>query len=271
MSALLRAALLARRRRPGARGRGASCPRRGDGYEFAELRAYVAGDDPRRIDWAATARADALQTRVLFEDHALTLAACVDGSASMRVGRARAAYDVACDAARFWYDAAIDDDRCARIGHDRIVQSPHLRGRAAASFCALHREDAGAPRDALDLALAALPRDASLLIVSDFHEIDAIESALRACAARFDATALLVRDPWRAGLPLRGFVALRDAESGRVARAFIGRKERERYIAAVADRETRVFSRLESCGARAGFLDEEEDVEAAVLKAFGIG
>jgi len=266
----LRSALLTRRRRPGARGAGASCPRRADGYEFAELRAYVAGDDPRRIDWAATARADALQTRVLFEEHALTLAACVDGSACMHVGRTRTAYDVACEAAQVWYGAASDDDRCARIGGDRIVSSPHLRGRSAAAFCALHREDAQAPREALELALAALPRDASLLIVSDFRAIDAIEPMLRACAARFDATALLVRDPWRAGLPLGGFVAFRDAASGRVARAFIGRKERERYIAAVAAREAQALARLEGCGLRAGFL-EEEDVERDMLRAFGIG
>jgi uncharacterized protein (DUF58 family) len=266
----LRSALLTRRRKPGARGLGASCPRRADGYEFAELRAYVAGDDPRRIDWAATARADALQTRVLFEDHALTLAACIDGSASMRVGRVRSVYDVACEAAEIWYGAAIDDDRCARVGGERIIASPHLRGPSAAAFCALHREDAQAPRESLELALAALPRDASLLIVSDFHEIDAIEPMLRACAARFDATALLVRDPWRAGLPLGGFVALRDARSGRIARAFVGRKERERYIAAVAARETQALARLESWGLRAGFL-EEEDIERDMLRAFGIG
>jgi uncharacterized protein (DUF58 family) len=267
---MLRSALLARRRRPGARGAGAPSPRRGDRYEFAEVRAYVPGDDPRRIDWAATARTDALQTRVLFEDHALTLAACVDASPSMRVGRTRAAYDVACEAAEFWYGAAIEDDRCVRIGDGNVVRSRSLRGRAAAAFCSLHREDAARLREGLELALAALPRDASLLIVSDFYEIDALESSLRACTARFDATALLVRDPWRAELPLSGFVALQDAESGRVARAFVGRKERERYVAAVAERETRTLARLEACGARAGFL-EEDDVERAMLRAFGIG
>ena len=48
---------------------------RGDGYEFVELRAYVPGDDVRRIDWAATARSGDLQTRVVLEDVALTLAA----------------------------------------------------------------------------------------------------------------------------------------------------------------------------------------------------
>lgn len=270
MTAHLRSALLARRRWPGVRGPGVFSPRRGDGYEFAELRAYVPGDDPRRIDWAATARTDALQTRVLFEDHALTLAACVDGSPSMHVGRVRSMYDIACEAADVWYAAASGEDRCARVGEGRIVRSRQLRGRSAAAFCALHRDDPPRLREALELALAALPRDASLLIVSDFFEIEALEPALRACAARFDVTALLVRDPWRAGLPLGGFVCLHDAESGKGTRVFIGRKERERYVAAISHREKQTISKLERCGARGGFL-EEENVERDLLRAFGMG
>ena len=75
----LRAALL-RGRRANVRGGGVASPRRSDGYEFAELRGYVEGDDPRRIDWAATARAGALQTRVVLEDVALVLAAAIDAS-----------------------------------------------------------------------------------------------------------------------------------------------------------------------------------------------
>jgi len=114
-AARLREAMLTGRRRPGVRGAGAPVKRRSDGYEFAELRGYVPGDDPRRIDWAATARAGALQTRVVFEDHALTIAAALDASGSMFVGRNESNYDLACAAADLWYGAAIDDDRCARV------------------------------------------------------------------------------------------------------------------------------------------------------------
>ena len=108
--------------------------RRSDGYEFAELRGYVAGDDPRRIDWAATARAGALQTRVVFEDHALTLAAVLDASASMFVGRTRSNYELAAEVAASWFGAAIDDDRCARVEDGK----PDLRPGFA-------RPDRGAP------------------------------------------------------------------------------------------------------------------------------
>ena len=262
--------MLTGRRRPGVRGSGAPVKRRSDGYEFAELRAYVPGDDPRRIDWAATARAGDLQTRVVFEDHALTLAAALDASGSMFVGRERANYSIALDAAEAWYAAAIDDDRCARVATEGLIFARDLPGRAAARLCAERRESPGGSFAAtLGIALAALPRASHLLLVSDFFELDALEPLLRACAARFELTALLACDPWREGFPLGGFVRLRDAESGVLRRVFVGRAERTRYRAAVAARETRVIERLLQCGARASAL-VRGDAERALFEAFGI-
>ncbi|MBC5800924.1 MAG: DUF58 domain-containing protein [Candidatus Eremiobacteraeota bacterium] len=265
----LRAALLAGRR-ANVRGYGIVAPRRGDGYEFAELRAYMDGDDPRRIDWAATARAGALQTRVMLEDATLVLAAVVDGSASMHVGRTTSNYDAGCTAARMWYDAAIDDDRCARIGFGAHM-FPAVRGRAAAAACAAIRDPIGTvPGDALHLALAALPRGARLLLISDFYDLTNLGDELRACANRFDLTALLAADPWRAGLPLRGFVRLRDAESSRVERLYVGAAARARYRAAVAAREKMVLTALRDVGARTAVLDAAAP-EAAFAAAFGLG
>jgi len=263
--------MLTGRKRPGVRGTGAPVKRRSDGYEFAELRAYVSGDDPRRIDWAATARAGALQTRVVFEDHALTLATALDASGSMFVGRKASNYALATEAATFWYDAAIDDDRCARVTHDGLIYARDLRGRAAARLCLEQRETPGGSfAQTLEIALAALPREAHLLVVSDFFDFDALEPLLRACAARFDLTALVVADPWREGLPLGGFVRLRDAETGKQGRYFIGPPERARYVEAVALRERRTLGALLRMGIRAATLGAAGRVENTLFDAFGI-
>lgn len=265
----LREALLAGRRRPGVRGAGAPVKRRSDGFEFAELREYVDGDDPRRIDWAATARAGGLQTRVVFEDHALTLAAVLDGSGSMLVGRRESNAARALAAAEFWYGAAIDADRCARATSAGLV-FPRTRGRNAARHCAEERDPEGASlAGALDVALAALPRDAHVLVVSDFFELETLELRLHACAARFNTIALVVADPWRRALPLGGFVRLRDAETGRVARIYVGARERARYLTASAQRERRVLDRLLSAGIAAAVLDEA-GAPAALFEALGI-
>jgi uncharacterized protein (DUF58 family) len=263
----LREALLAGRR-DGLRGQGAPGLRRSDGFEFAELREYVDGDDPRRIDWAATARAGALQTRVFLEERTLLLATALDASGSMRVGRARSNYELAAEAATVWYSAAADDDRCARIGAEALVLRG-IPGRSGARACAAGRDAPGQPFEAtLRLALATLPRGTRLLIASDFYELDAVEGFVRACARRFDVTALLVRDPWHAGLPLGGFVRLRDAESGRAVRVFVDRAARARFVRAVAVREAELLERLRRAGVRPGPLDADEGPEAAFARIF---
>ncbi len=133
----IRDALLRARRRPRHLGAGSPTIYRGDGYEFVELRAYVPGDDVRRIDWAATARSGDLQTRVVLEDVALTLAGVVDASPSMRVGRKRPLLDAAREALESWFGAASGEDRCIRVEADAVTP-PALQRRArhAVAQCA---------------------------------------------------------------------------------------------------------------------------------------
>lgn len=265
----LRAALLAARR-TGIRGAGAYAARRGDGLEFSELREYVEGDDPRRIDWAATARAGNLQTRVMLEDRALSLAVVIDATDSMRVGRTVSNLDLANQAARLWFGVAVDDDRCARPG-TRALALRDVRGRAAAAVCSAEREPRGTQLDdVLKLALATLPRGTRLLAIGDFIEVERLIPTIRAAAARFDLTALVARDPWHAGLPLGGFVRLRDAENGRVGSAYVTRGARERFAAAVAERERVTLDLLRRAGARAGVLDEHLGAQHALARTLAL-
>jgi uncharacterized protein (DUF58 family) len=52
--------------------------RQGMGTEFAELRDYATGDDPRLIDWKATARRDRILVRVLEPEQEQTLIVLLD-------------------------------------------------------------------------------------------------------------------------------------------------------------------------------------------------
>lgn len=57
--------------------------RLGMGTEFAELREYSVGDDPRLIDWKATARRSRLLLRVLEPEHEQTLIILLDSGRLM--------------------------------------------------------------------------------------------------------------------------------------------------------------------------------------------
>jgi len=235
--------------------------RPGGGFAFSQLRAYVEGDDPRRIDHAATARAGALQTRVYLEETALVFGAIVDESASMRVGRRRSLADAAAEALRAWFGAMDGDDRAARVVDARVVTDR----RAAPLASARAPFDASA---AVRIALRAVPRGASVLAILDGFDVPDDELLVRA-ALRFDATVLLARDPWRDDLPLRGFVTLRDAETARTRRLFVGERARRRYAAASHAREAALLERFRRAGWRAGPL-LEADGGASLRRAFGL-
>ncbi len=268
MSTAIRNALLTGRRRPIVRGGSRPYPRRGDGFEIAELRGYVEGDDPRRIDWAATARAGGLQVRVLLEEHALCFAAIIDDSASLNVGKTRTLRTSAYEALDAWADALAREDRAARILSDS-VDAPHLFGARAAGRLRERREIAAFDlNSALNLARAALPRDSALLVVSDFYAKIDLE-LVREIGAYVDATALIAHDPWAEGMPLRGFVSLRDAESGQCRSIFLGPGSRRRFHDAVERREGELAQMFASCGWRAALLDEV-DGAASLHAAFGI-
>jgi uncharacterized protein (DUF58 family) len=263
----IRDALLRARRRPRHLGAGSPTIYRGDGYEFVELRAYVPGDDVRRIDWAATARSGDLQTRVVLEDVALTLAAIVDASPSMHVGRGRPLRDAAQEALQSWFGAACGEDRCIRIDSDQVTP-PALQRGAHRALAALPAPAAFDLKRALGTARGALPRGTALLAISDWYDLDTtLDRDLAELGARFDCTALVARDPWYDGLPLSGIVRLRGAEGGRV-RAWVGARERALYRDAVAVRETALLSRFARSNWRTGILREENGAES-LATAFG--
>lgn len=253
----LRQALLAGRRRPKNAAAGSPLQYRGDGYEFVELREYVAGDDVRRIDWAASARSGGLQTRVVLEDVALTLAAIADTSASMQSGRVRPLLQSAREAIETWYGAAESGDRTRRVYASDVVPA------------AAERPESFSLAGAFDVAAAVLPRGTALLVVSDFFDLPAGEDLLLLLGRRFDCTALLAGDPWRDGLPLGGFVRVRDAETRAAASLFIGKRQREAYLGAVRERERLVLERLHDANWRTGVIGED-DGRGALLRAFGL-
>jgi uncharacterized protein (DUF58 family) len=261
----LRAAIVRGARRTTAGGDVPRGTRPGDGFAFDRLRGYVDGDDPRHIDWSATARIGALQTRVYREETILVLGALVDASASMDLGRTRPLRSAADDALRAWFGAARPADRARRIVDERLVgdRRAAVDARARAPFDL---------RRSLELALRALPAGASFLLVTDGLDLGpdrADDDLLARAGRRFDATVLLAPDPWIDGLPLRGFVRMRDAESGRTRRLFVGARTRARYLRASRERDAQLRERFRCARWRVGTLDEA-DGAVSLERTFGV-
>lgn len=99
-------------------------PRRGDGLDFDSLRDYLPGDDPRRVDWRATARRGRLVVRQLQHERNHTVLIAVDTSRLMAGDvDGRSKLDHAVDAGLALAYAALQaGDRVGLVAFDRELR-----------------------------------------------------------------------------------------------------------------------------------------------------
>lgn len=209
---------------------------RGAGVEFADVREYVEGDEPRRIDWAVTARMGRPFVKRFVEERELTVLFALDTAPSLDAGFG--AWSPRQAAARFCallgLAAIANQDRvglCAGgAGALRFV--PPKKGAAhvlrVVRDALLLRPSAPLALGALAGAVAArLRRRTIVFLLSDFLEFAAGPARAAACAdellrvaRRHDLIAVWLQpaewtDPparrWRAMLPGGGQERLVDA------------------------------------------------------------
>jgi uncharacterized protein (DUF58 family) len=109
--------------------------RRGEGRSFAGLREYVPGDDPRTIDWKATARHQRTMAREFTIERSQSVIALVDcGRAMTQMAGEFQRIEHVLSAAMLLTDvAAVSGDQVGALAFDEIVRAyvPAQRGRAA--------------------------------------------------------------------------------------------------------------------------------------------
>src|SRR5206468_6628054 len=110
-------------------------PRRGEGRTFASLRDYVVGDDPRHIDWKASARRNRPITREYTIEQSQTVYLLVDAGRSMtQLAGEFSRFEYALSSALVLADvASTAGDRVGAMVFDDQLRAlvPAQRGRAA--------------------------------------------------------------------------------------------------------------------------------------------
>jgi uncharacterized protein (DUF58 family) len=196
---------------------------KGRGMEFAEVREYQPGDDPRTIDWNVTARMGSLYIKKFVEERDLTLLLVVDVSGSQAFGsRFLLKRDYAAElAAVLAFSAVHNHDRVgAVLFSDRIEgYVPPGRGRDHAlrivrDLLALEPRGRGTDiAGALRFAQRVMKRRGIVATISDFQG-DGYERSLGVLRRRHDVIALQLADPREREFPDTGLVALIDPETG---------------------------------------------------------
>lgn len=231
------------RLRAGAGERGRSRRRPGGTHHFLGHRPYVAGDDPRQIDWSAFARTDHLVVKVFGREEEETVDLLVDATASMGTGSPPTKAEAVRRLAAALGFVALCSGHRLRLAP--VGEGPtRLRGPFAGveSTGAFLREFAllGAPvgRDAaagLRGYLAKVRRPGAVALFSDGLEEPALGEAIaRLGGAAAEATWFHVLSPEDLRGELDGSVVLTDAEDGATLELVIGPAERRAYRREVA-------------------------------------
>ena len=212
---------------------------RGRGMEFDEVRAYVAGDDVRAIDWNVTARTGSPHIKRFVEERELTVMLVVDVSASNRFGSGpRFKSDLIAElSALLSFSASRSSDKVGLMLFSDKVETyvPPRKGRRHALRILRELIAFDQPRAQTNIGAAleylgrVLRRKAVVFLISDFQD-RGYEKALRLCRRRHDLISVTVGDPREEELPSSGLLELVDPESGQTLQVDAGSKSfRERF------------------------------------------
>ena len=225
---------------------------RGQGMEFAEVRAYEPGDDFRAIDWNVSARLASPYVKTFTEERELTLMLVVDQSGSTRFGEPVSKGALAIEVgAVLALAAAHHNDRVgALLFADEVerVIPPAKRRRHALGVSrdlvafapAGRRTNLGA---SLSYASRLLRHRAIVAVLSDFLA-EGWEKPLRRLAARHEVVAIVIEDPRELELPESGWIEMADAETGRRVLVDTGSREVRERVRALAERRRAERARL---------------------------
>lgn len=223
----------------------------GRGLDFAELRPYQPGDDPRTLDWRHTARRGRPFTKLFHEERERPVLLLVDLGPSMHFGT-RGVFkcvQAARAAALLGWSACDGGDRVGgivRTPHG-LARLPTRRGEAGAltllhALCAPPPASPAAPRltDALRALVSMQHRGCEVIVISDFLTLDHdVERAMQPLRGAGSVTLLRIADPLEQAPPPAGLYPV--MESAGVSWLDLRAPgTREAYRAACKAREARL-------------------------------
>ncbi|KPK01561.1 MAG: hypothetical protein AMS20_13410 [Gemmatimonas sp. SG8_28] len=228
---------------------------RGQGMEFAEVRAYESGDDYRAIDWNVSARMGSPFVKTFVEERELTVLLVVDRSGSEEFGDPSTKAELGAEvAAVLALAAARQNDRVGALVFSGAVDHvvPPRKGRLHA-LRIIRDLLAFSPRDrrtnvagALAYAGQLLHHRSIVVVLSDFRAVG-WEEPLARLARKHEVVAITVDDPREAELPAAGWLELRDAETGESVLVNSDRSDVRLAVAMAAEAErlarARAFTR----------------------------
>jgi uncharacterized protein (DUF58 family) len=218
----------------------------GEGYDFIELREYMAGDDIRHIDWNITAKMQKPFIKIFREERELNVVIASVLNGSVHFGSKRFKQDVIAEiVAQLSYSTLKNGDLLSSyIFTDRMVsfhkpsKKLHQVQKSVGEildFDALHQKSNF--KNLADTLYKRLKRKSLVLVIGDFFEIP----DFRLLAKKHEVVAIIVRDRFEEKPPNMGFSSLVDPESGAVLEGDFNSSSIQAYTKKVQEHDRALY------------------------------
>jgi len=236
----------------------------GEGFEFAELREYIYGDDVRKIDWKTTAKLGKPYVKVYREERELNVVISTMLNGSTYFGTVRQKSDYMAEiVAILGFSAVRNSDLFSYLNFaDRLYHhskpskklfAVNRETEYAADFNPLGKK--GDFKGWTDTLYNRVKKKSLLFLISDFvGDID-----LRLLAKKHDVFAVMVRDRFEEDPSELGYLRLVDTENGNSYEGDINSATIHTYQKALKENDQKLYKQFREHGIRHVKLFTDED------------
>ena len=199
---------------------------RGSGFEFNQIRDYMMGDDVRFIDWRASARADKMLVKEYIEERNRTVMILLDMSRSMNFTSQETDKEYMSKqiAAVLALVAGYSKDRVGLILYTDHVEAviPPGSGHSHVHLL-LEKIFSLKPQGvktnisaAFDKLIQIKKRNVAVFVITDGID-ENMGTVLKKASFRYEIVLIRSGDPMERHIPFRGFLPVKDIETGQEA------------------------------------------------------
>ena len=244
----------------------------GEGFEFAELREYIYGDDVRKIDWKTTAKLGKPFVKVYKEERELNVFVVSMLAGSMYFGTVKQKSDVLAEVVgTLGFSAVKNADLFSHmIFADKLYElakpskklfSVHKAVEEIVDFDPLGKE--GDFKALVQTLNTRLKKKALLFIISDFvGDID-----LKLLSKKHDVFAVMVRDRFEEDPSELGYLRLIDMETKQSFEGNIDSGTLKSYKKALHDNDEKLYKQFKKQGIRFTKIYTHEDASLKLMKS----
>ncbi|EIF51070.1 DUF58 domain-containing protein [Sulfurovum sp. AR] len=243
----------------------------GEGFEFAELREYVYGDDVRKIDWKTTAKLGKPFVKIYKEERELNVVVVSMLGGSVYFGTVKQKSDIIAEVvATLGFSAVKNSDL---FSHMIFADQLYEASKASKKLFSVHKavEDVfafdpiGKEGDFSALVETLhnrLKKKSLLFIVSDFvGDID-----LKLLSKKHDVFAVMVRDRFEENPSELGYLRLIDMESKQSFEGDVNSATLKNYKKALHDNDEKLYKQFKKQGIRFSKIYTHEEPALKLMK-----